>query len=508
MRVYGSSPLFSYVELIFRSKRLFIVSIILATLATTGFYLSRTKTYTATMVVQMTGQKTMGANDDTQRGSVAWKLSILQIMFRYRENIQKAMDLAHLLDGKSPTDVAVYCKKVSESITYDPAGNFLGITCRWPGSASECEQILNAFYLYYNQKVMGELALVSTTRTDLLTKLLKDYHEKHHTLEEKVGEYEVKNLAFKPGYNFVQANQDYLQSLDQVKRLQEALQSANKQRDSISAELAHTQPTTQDSITYKGNSESPEMTSAVTTRDAALQALKDLQVNFTDANPKVKAAQEKYDQAKAHVEQLEKTANAKAGQKRTASDIQSIKENANPIYQSLKSQMTEQNLNIAKIQTDLTNAQNSLEKAKQRVQMSPAEALRYRTMTSDLGLYAQIEEQLRADLEKARLEEKREQTLSAKDMSVEVPPTAEMEQGGARSALLLAAGPLLGLIVAFSFSLLAESLDHSLRTPQEVETFLNKPVLAVLPRLDTNKKTAQRQLGAGDDKNNRPSLPS
>ena len=55
MRVYGSSPLFNYVELIFRSKRLFIVSIILATLATSGFYFSRSKNYTARMAVLMTG---------------------------------------------------------------------------------------------------------------------------------------------------------------------------------------------------------------------------------------------------------------------------------------------------------------------------------------------------------------------------------------------------------------------------------------------------------------------
>ena len=87
-----------------------------------------------------------------------------------------------------------------------------------------------------------------------------------------------------------------------------------------------------------------------------------------------------------------------------------------------------------------------------------------------------------------------------------VQPEAEMEKGGARGALLLGAGPILGLVIAFCFSLLAESLDHSLRTPMEVEKYLDKPVLAVLPRMDVNKKAARRQLGSGD--NNRPSLPS
>ena len=60
--------------------------------------------------------------------------------------------------------------------------------------------------------------------------------------------------------------------------------------------------------------------------------------------------------------------------------------------------------------------------------------------------------------------------------------------------VLYALGPLLGIVVAFCFSLLLESLDHTLRTPVEVEKYLNKPVLAVIPKMAVPRE-GRKQLG-------------
>jgi capsular polysaccharide biosynthesis protein len=53
--------------------------------------------------------------------------------------------------------------------------------------------------------------------------------------------------------------------------------------------------------------------------------------------------------------------------------------------------------------------------------------------------------------------------------------------------LLYGLGPILGIIIAFGFSLLAEALDHTLRSPVDVEKHLGKPVLAVIPKMKNNK---------------------
>ncbi|MBC7526834.1 MAG: hypothetical protein H7308_04730, partial [Chthonomonadaceae bacterium] len=104
---------------------------------------------------------------------------------------------------------------------------------------------------------------------------------------------------------------------------------------------------------------------------------------------------------------------------------------------------------------------------------------------------ATIRGNLSVQLEQARMDEKRDKALHNTEMKIFVPPVSELEvAGGAKSLVLVAIGPIIGLILAFAFSLLTESLDHTLRTPIEVERFLGKPVLAVLPRLDTGKEAA------------------
>src|SRR2546429_8745452 len=56
MRIYGSSPLYNYVELIFRCKRLFIVSIILGTVIISTFAYTRPTHYDASILVALAGK--------------------------------------------------------------------------------------------------------------------------------------------------------------------------------------------------------------------------------------------------------------------------------------------------------------------------------------------------------------------------------------------------------------------------------------------------------------------
>ena len=194
----------------------------------------------------------------------------------------------------------------------------------------------------------------------------------------------------------------------------------------------------------------------------------------------------------------------KSGAAPTPGDITQIKQDANPQYQSLLQMRNDRDFALNRLQSELKNAQTQMAELDNRLRTAPDEALKLKAMTEDMGLYATMKSTLRSELEQATMNEMRDKELKAKEMSIVMPPEAEVEKGGARGALLLGAGPILGLVIAFCFSLLAESLDHSLRTPMEVEKYLNKPVLAVLPRMDTKK--AARQLGPGD--NNPPSLPS
>ncbi len=499
MRVYGSSPLFNYVELIFRSKRLFIVSIILASLATTGFYLFRAKSYNARMIVLMTGSEVLGAPDDSQRGTIRFKLDVLNIMVRDPNFIKQAMREANLDRGKTELEFVEFCKAVNNSLVYSSdGGNILEISCHWPDAT--CEKIVKAFYSKYNRIVFDQETILTTTRADLLATLVNDYGAKQRDLDNKVKAYQLKTIH-DPALSFDVANSEWMQRDSEVKRLQSQLDGAQKQRASIAAALQATPPTIPDSTTYLGPGAAPEYATAIQNRDASEKHLNELKLTKTDAHPDVKAAQKAYDEAKVKADDLAKAASTAP----TRGPAVSIRVNNNPQYVALKTQLTDQELGITSLQSSLQSAIAARNALDQKARIAPEEALKFKYMTEDMGLYAGIHASLRGDLESARLTALRDSKTKAQELKVMVEPEAEAEKGGARGALMLAAGPLLGLLIAFCFSLLSESMDHSLRTPIEVEKHLGKPVLAVLPRMDANKKAARRQMASGD---NRPSLPS
>ena len=503
MRVYGSSPLFNYVELIFRSRRLFVVSIVLATLATTGFYYSRTKTYSARMIVFMTGSETVGPVDDTQRGSIGYKINTLNALLRDPNFIKKAMQDGGLNRGKSEGEFAEFCKKVPSALSYAAEGNILEISCHWP--SADCADIIKSVYSLYSVRVFEDETVLDDTRTKLLNIMYGEYNDKTHKLDLQVRDYQNR-IAGHDTSGFETANALYRNSKEQVQTLTEDLAGAQKQKASIETELAKTQKTIVDTQVFTGFSQSDDIKIAKKAQNDALETLNALKLKHTETAPDVRAAQEKYDETTAAVTKLNAAADA-AGSSRKASNLASTKESANPQYQSLQTRLSDQNLAIDGLQSNLQKAQARLTEISQRLTTVPTEALNYKKMTEDMGLFSKMKDELRAELESAHLNEVRDKELKNKEMRVDVQPEAEAEQGGARAALLLGAGPILGLIVAFCFSLLSESLDHSLRTPMEVEKFLNKPVLAVLPRMETNKKTRRAQLKSGDN-NNRPSLPS
>ena len=499
MRVYGSSPLFNYVELIFRSKRLFIVSIILASLATTGFYLFRAKSYNARMIVLMTGSEVLGTPDESARGTIRFKMDVLNIMVRDPNFIKQAMREEHLDQGKTELEFVEFCKAVNNSLTYSSdGGSILEISCHWPDAT--CEKIVKAFYSKYSSIVFDQETILTTTRADLLENLVKDYGEKQRELDNKVKAYQLKTIH-DPALSFDTANNEWVQRDNEVKRLQSQLDNAQKQRVSIAAALQATPPTIRESTNYLGPGAAPEYAAAIQARDAAEKTLNDLKINHLDADPRVKHAQEEYDAAKAKADQLTKTASSTPNK----GPAVSIRENSNPQYAALKTQLTDQDLTITSLQSSLATAISTRNALDQKARIAPEEALKFKYMTEDMGLYSNIHASLRGDLESARLTALRDTKTKAQEMKVMVQPEAEAEKGGSRGALMLAAGPLLGLLIAFCFSLLSESMDHSLRTPIEVEKHLGKPVLAVLPRMDANKKAARRQMASGD---NRPSLPS
>ncbi len=499
MRVYGTSPLYNYVELIFRSKRLFIGSIIIATLATVFFYVYRSGNYTASTVVLLTGTDTPSSEDKEEKGTIQYKLNILKLDLRDPTFVKQALRDERLDQNMSGDQFDQFAKDVKEKISFAFENNVLEISCIWPDERAA--NIVNAIFGAYRRTVMAEETRVSTTNTLLVQNLLTDYTGKRNQVEQAVRDYEskhiLKGLQPDPG----PASNEYQLAQREVTRLQADKELATMRFGLLQDQFKHTPKTYEESVVRNMSGKDPQYEAAKAALVTATNDLADMKSRYTDSHPKVKAAQEKVDSINKVLSQFSGKSVAASKPGPIINETQAV----NPAYIQLDNQVKQEEIAMKGLAMQLEQAQNNLAEAEKRAKDAPGAQYNYRRMTDYLGIYSSIQSNLAVKLEDAKMAEQRDKAFKMAEIKQVVKPEAEKENKGAKGMLILAAGPLIGLIIAFSFSLLAESMDHSLRTPLEIEKHLGKPVLAVLPRINTGRDRSPRRLG-GDA--SRPTLPS
>jgi capsular polysaccharide biosynthesis protein len=131
-----------------------------------------------------------------------------------------------------------------------------------------------------------------------------------------------------------------------------------------------------------------------------------------------------------------------------------------------------------------------------RVKQMPVEEVAYDKIERDYMLANNIRNNTQAELKAAQIDEERDRITSSQSVDLIVKPDATAVDSKSKKVLLYLLGPIIGLLVGFCFSLALEAMDHSLRTPLEVESYLGKPVLAVIPKIQESKESIKRIGGA------------
>ena len=495
MRVYGSSPLYNYVELVFRSKRLFIVSIILATIVTVGVAATRETTYSARALILLSGNAigNNGQDDASQRGSIQYKMSILNAVLRDPNFIKEAFREGGLdkdANGQNLTDedFKKFCVEGHDSLQTAVGGNILELSCRWKDR--RCEKIITSFYDSFTRYVSSDETILSANQTELLRKLNDEYTDKVKDLEKKIIVYKKKNADhYQPEYTNAVA---MLQAAkDRYAAYQDLIGSTQGQMQSVQEQLAKTEHYYTGKRMLQDVTASPGYMQAEVDKSKAETKLQELLVRYSDQAPAVRAQRELIANIQQSMDTAKKIA---AGRK----NVTGSSEEVNPDWLNLKSQAQALELKLKDSQKMLSYTQTSIARLTTAAMTTPEEQYRYKWLTDKQELYESIRKNLGARYEQAQMDEQKETTMHIAEMKMIVPPEAERDSTGAKSGLFMAAGPILGILIAFAFSLLTETLDHSLRTPLEVEKFLGKPVLAVLPRMDLPRgKDAPQISSAG-----------
>jgi uncharacterized protein involved in exopolysaccharide biosynthesis len=497
MRVYGANPLYNYVELIFRSKRLFIVSMILATFVTASLAMLRSNTYSATATVLLTGSQDTGPQQLTeqQRGSVQYKIDVLNLVLKDPNFIKEFLTDAGLDRGQSPEQFDAYARDVKKALSYTAGENILEISCKW--RSPQCEDIVTAFVSEYRKHVTDMETVISHTQTTLLASLLTEYDDKLTKLQQHIADWQLKHIK-QPVVPPDEADREVQQQQQTVQGYQMQLDQSTQKLHIIETQLAKEHPTISErTIREQSGQLGPSMDTLTleNKKEELTHTLATLRTKYTDQHPRVIQAERDLQDVQDRLKTLNDAAKAANSSKKPApSDPIQRKDIPNPRYQELQYNRDEANIEVNTLKNQVENSKKLLGDLMNIAKQAPGQVVEYNQLTKDREVYTADRATLAAKLEEAKMEERRDTDLHSNEITMMIPPKAEPELVGAKSIIFYVAGPILGIVIAFGISLLAETMDPTLRTPQEVEKHLNKPVLAVLPTIKPDRRAARRLL--------------
>ncbi|MFC1499623.1 polysaccharide biosynthesis tyrosine autokinase [Candidatus Zixiibacteriota bacterium] len=142
---------------------------------------------------------------------------------------------------------------------------------------------------------------------------------------------------------------------------------------------------------------------------------------------------------------------------------------------------------LESIKLDITQIEERLEEYDIRLRAFPGEEVQLATLQRKVDLNTQLITQLETSLQEVQI-----RTAGTVDevSIVGYPTTATSDQGGGQS-LKTIIGLLLGLMIGIVIAFIVETMDTSIGTIEDVEEYIEVPVLAVIPHLQVEKMSEQ-----------------
>ncbi|MCC6730420.1 MAG: hypothetical protein IT208_13870 [Chthonomonadales bacterium] len=500
MRIYGSSPLHKYAELIFRCKRMFIVAVILGTLATSlGVYMRQDK-YSAFVVIALTGDtatgeamsSTDGGRDSNPIYAAAQRKAARLIQYwlpvdrDFTADSMKNLGLEAKYGDKFDAKVrAVRDELASSAALVTPQHLKLQLTWDDP---KEAEAILNEVYGAFSRKTVAEETAVQTNKRQVLEEQFKLYNKRANEQATRRVKY-LKDHYWENPALLGQSLGSLETTQQSIAQAETTLADARSRQQRIDQELTRVPEWVTGAETTRTITEDPSL--QLTTQRTDLQRqLQQAKQRYNDLHPVVQDLQKQIIAIDKQIADVRK-------QPRVATNEQSeVQRTRNPVWITLKQYQAQLGMMIQGYDRRIGELRAQLARLEGRVRAMPGEEVAFQKVEKDYELANNLRNQVRARLAAAQYDEEQSKLTQARLVKLEYGPISEKVVAGGKRVLLLALGPLLGILIAFSFSLLAESLDHTLRTPVEVERFLGKPVLAVIPRMRTPREGRKQLAGA------------
>lgn len=507
MRVYTTSPLYHYLELIFRTRKLFILSMIICTGAMAALVLLKPKSYTATAILQLydDGVGGGGNSDEETRnkvGSINAKVNLLQIHLKDKEFFKKAFENAGLDKDRTEAEVDKMIRDAQANVGFSVSGiSFLEISCKSP--TQFCVPVLNAVITQYTKAVIGASTKRQVAFLNQMSNFVALYKEQASASEKELH-------AFEDGY-IKKGTPDPTGVIGEINSLKAQASTLKFQLDGLQAEIDTNSASLANTPKNLETDSTTEEVPITETADYKMlagekarldESLATLKKTYTEADPKVAAA-------KTQLETVASKLKAMEGQKQDPKRNKvTRRQQINPQYTQLQQFLLSSRNRYAMTKAQLINTGRQLDEVRKKLPLIPQYRSKYGELSTRNAQYRTLRDNLDNEYQRMRVQYDSDFQRIKEGIRLVVAPSAEADSGGKKMLIMLVAGPIMGLVIAFAFSLLTETLDHSLRTPSDVERYLNKPVLAVLPNMRPAKKVTELiRVAVKGDWKDAPSLP-
>ncbi len=202
---------------------------------------------------------------------------------------------------------------------------------------------------------------------------------------------------------------------------------------------------------------------------------------YTDAHPRLKAIREELAAAQEVHDREERTGT----QVRMAPDS---------LYEQTRLALAAEEPVLESLTARTGALQRQLSEVRGQIQALTIGELQIAKLQREIDLREADYRKYAVNLEQARIDDALESQRMS-NISVVQPASYEVRPIRPRSEVNLALGMLVGVVGAFSVALFAEYVDHSFRTPEDVERHLELPALVAIPRMS---RAALKRKGVGE----------
>ena len=386
-----------------------------------------------------------------------------------------------------------------------------------PGTVQKVSGTLASLYLEQNLKTR-EAQAQSTTQ--FLEAELKQLQERIKALGEKITAFKGQHEGLLPEQQEFNRQQAARLEMD-IKQLDAAVRSAEERKIYIEGQLATVKPDTP-LIGSTG-----ERVMAPEDRLKALEvALADLQSKFSEDHPDVRKVRreiaelkkmtgqtggsapirrQKLTQLRAELAEkqgkysdqhpeVKKLKNEIARLEQTPATVnppKKITEPENPAYISLTTQIKSAEADVSSLRSQQAGLREKLQMYRQRLEEAPKVEQEYLALTRDYQNASQKHQEVMNKILEARISEGMEEHQKGEKFTLIDPASFPEKPVSPKRWLILLAGVILSLGAGFGTVALAEHLDHSVKTSDELARLTGLPILGSIIRIETSEDVAQ-----------------